>query len=131
MARVLQAAFKVRMYGKSAAFTWLSTCDLKAKVDAEELARAARKMGLHVNGRTITVDDLDAYNRLLIYAAVRPFLKHASQANSLLWLVRNLNGWQASYWASEFREAWWAKPGPRSIRRVARAFITLFELEQR
>lgn len=130
MGKAVQTTFKIRLYGKSVSFTWLSTCDLKAKIDAEELARVARKMGLQVSGRTIAVDDLDGYNRLLIYAAVRPLLRSASQAHELLWLVRNLNSWQAGYWASEFREAWWARPSPSSVRRVAKAFITLFELGQ-
>jgi len=126
--KAVQARFKVRVYRKVAAFTWLSTCDLKAEVDVDELARVARKMGLKVDGATIRVEDLDAYNRLLLYAAVRPYLRHASQANELLWLVRNMNSWEAGYWASAFREAWWARPNAKSVRRVAKAFITLFEL---
>jgi hypothetical protein len=123
--RVMQAAFKVRLYKKSASFTWLSTCDLKVKVNVEELARLARKLGLEVNGASIAVDSLDSYNRLLVYAAVRPFLKDHAQ---LAWLVQNMNSWEASYWASAVREAWWAGEGQRGVSRVARAFITLFGL---
>jgi len=123
--KAAQATFKIRLYRKSVAFTWLSTCDLKAKVNVEELTRIARKLGLNANGTSITVDSLDLYNRLLVYAAVRPFLKNAAE---LTWLVQNMNSWEASYWASALRETWWAGEGQRGVSRVARAFITLFEL---
>lgn len=128
MQRVVPAAFKVRLYRRTVAFTWLSTCDLKAKVRAEELVRVARKLGIDVNSSTINVGDLDVYNRLLIFAAVRPRLRDAGRVHELTWLVRNLNGWEASYWASAFREAWWAGDKRRGILRVARSFMTLFEL---
>lgn len=123
--RITQAAFKVRLYKKSVAFTWLSTCDLKVKVNVGELTRLAWKLGLDVNGMSIAVDSLDLYNRLLVYAAVRPFLKDAAQ---LSWLVQNMNGCEASYWASTVREVWWTGERQRGVPRVARAFITLFEL---
>lgn len=128
MEKAVQARFRVRLYRRTVAFRWLSTCDLKASIDVDELVQVAQKMGLRTSGSTMIVDDLDAYNRLLVYAAVRPRLKHASQANELLWLVRNLNPWEAGYWASAFREAWWARPDPKNVRRVAKAFMTLFEL---
>ena len=123
--KAAQAAFKIRLYKKSVAFTWLSTCDLKAKVDVEELTRLARKLGLNADGTSITVDSLDLYNRLIVYAAARPLLKDATE---LMWLVQNMNSWEASYWASTIREVWWAGEEQRGVSRVARAFITLFGL---
>ena len=123
--KTTQAAFKIRIYKKSVSFTWLSTCDLKAKVNVGELVRLAWKLGLDANGSSITVDSLDAYNRLLVYAAVRPFLDNGAE---LALLVQNMNSWEASYWASVIREAWWAGEGQRGVSRVAKAFITLFGL---
>ena len=128
--------YLIRACGKTVKFTWSSnprkplrgSIDLKAKVNFPELLKLARKMGCQVNGSEILPPSQDAYNRLLVYACVRPTLRSSSEVLRLAECVIEMNGWDALYWASAFRKLWWLSPSYRSLRKVVGAFKLFFNI---
>lgn len=136
-AEALRSHFLVRLYKRSATFQWsLSpTCrsgclDLKVKIPTKELLSLAKEIGCFANRSRIMPSDIDAYNRLLIYAAVRPTLTSHLQSTKLAWLVKGLTGWDAHYWASRFRELWWEHRKFKGIRKTIKAFKLFFGLDE-
>lgn len=137
-ARALQRQFMVRLHSKSASFYWslssfsihgAGNLDLKARVPPCELLRLAKGLGCEVNGSRIALTDIDPYNRLLVYAAVRPTLLNLAKAVELMQLVEGMSGWDAHYWASRFREIWWEHNCYRSLLKAVKAFKLFFGLE--
>ncbi|MEM2189191.1 MAG: hypothetical protein QW328_05065 [Nitrososphaerota archaeon] len=134
--KLFKSCFTVRLYQKSAAFYW-SLCpavkggnlDLKAKIPSRELLSLARELGCEVVGSRIIAQDIDPYNRLIIYAAVRPTVTSPAKAFELMWFVRGLTNWDAHYWASRFRELWWEYRCYRGLLRVVKAFKLFFGLD--
>lgn len=135
-AEVLKNCFTVRLYKRSAAFYWSlnptfrgGCLDLKVKVPPQELLNLTKELHCPVDGSKIMPSDIDSYNRLLIYAAVRPTLTHPLQAVELVWLVKGLTGWDAHYWASRFRELWWEHRNLKGLRKAVKAFKLFFGLD--
>jgi len=129
--------YLIRACGKTVKFTWSSnprkplkgSIDLKAKVNFPELLKLAEKMGCQVNGSEILPPSQDAYNRLLVYACVRPALRRPSEVLKLAECVVEMSGWDALYWASAFRELWWSSSNHRSLRKAVRAFKLFFKID--
>lgn len=135
-AELLKSHFTVKLYQRSAAFYW-SLCpvvkggnlDLKARVHLKELQSLARELGCEVAGSRIIAQDIDPYNRLIVYAAVRPTIASPAKAIELMWLIKGLTGWDAHYWASRFRELWWEHRCYRMLLKTVKAFKLFFGLE--
>jgi len=135
-AGLLKTCFTVRLYQRSAAFYW-SLCpavkggnlDLKAKVPLRELRSLAKELGCEVAGSRIIAPDIDQYNRLIIYAAIRPTIASPAKAVELMWLIKGMTGWDAHYWASHFRELWWENRRYRGLLKAVKAFKLFFGLE--
>ena len=127
----------VRYRGKTATFLWTSSpktllkssVDLKVRIDWDELLWFARTLSLPCKKNLIVFPNLDAYNRVLIYACVRRYLKSPRKARKLAHLVLDFNSWEAFYWASSIREEWWMNRSVRKLYRVAKAFKVMFKLD--
>lgn len=130
-------SFRVRFRKNKAEFLWSSTperpirgsVDLRVRVNPLELSWLARNLGCLVESEDVLVPSLDAYNRLLVYACVRPTIKDDEKAVNLALLVLDLNGWDAHYWASRFRELWWKFGLYRPLIRIVKAFKLFFGLD--
>lgn len=126
----------VKLNGETATFLWSSTVenplqssiDLKVKTRPTELLWLANNLRCSIENGKITFSSLDPYNRLLIYASIRPTVKSAEKAGNLAMLVLELNSWDAFYWASRFRELWWEHKNYRRLSKVAKAFQLFFGL---
>ena len=127
----------VRYRGKTAIFLWTSSpetllkssVDLKVKIDWDELLWFAKTLNLPYKKNLIIFPSLDAYNRVLIYACVRSYLRSPKKARELAYLVLDFNSWEAFYWASSIREEWWISRSLRKLYRVAKAFKVMFNLD--
>lgn len=126
----------VKLKGKTATFLWSSavenplesSIDLKIKTRPTELLSLANNLRCPIEDGKIRFSSLDLYNRLLIYASVRPTLKSIEKAATLAMLVLELNSWDAFYWASRFRELWWEHKNHRQLFKAAKAFRLFFGL---
>ena len=127
----------VKYRGKTATFLWTSSpetllkssVDLKVKIDWDELLWFAKTLNLPYKKNLIIFPSLDAYNRVLIYACVRSYLRSPKKARELAYLVLDFNSWEAFYWASSIREEWWMSRSLRKLYRVAKAFKVMFNLD--
>lgn len=127
--------YAVKMRGRSATFIWSpniqetlkSSVDLEIKTEPTELRWLAEKLGCICQEDKIIVPTLDAYNKIIVYACVRPLAKNAEQARELAMVVLELYSLDAIYWASTFRETWW-RGERKNIRRIAKAFKLFFNL---
>lgn len=128
--------YMIKAYGRTVKFTWSSnperplkgSIDLMAKVNFSELLELAREVHCHVRGSEILPPNQDAYNRLLIYACVRPALKRPSEMLRLVDCVAGMSSWDAHYWASAFRVLWWSRRNLRGLRKAVRAFKLFFNI---
>ena len=128
--------YKVRFMQETATFLWSSNLnsplesavDLKIKTWPKELFRIAKNLNCPIKNEEILLPNSDPYNRLLIYACVRPTVKNLEKARTLVMLILELNSWDALYWASRFRELWWEYKTHRRLLKVARAFKLFFGL---
>lgn len=129
--------YKVCVYKRAVSFLWScepgkvlkSSVDLKVKVPSAEVFKVAEELGCASVGSKIFPESLDAYNRLMIYATVRPKVRSFNGVRELRHLVREISGWDAHYWAAEFREIWWKHRSYRSLSKAVKAFKLLFGLE--
>jgi len=132
-----KTCYVVRLKGETATFIWSSTpenplrssMDLKVKTRPLEILWLAENLGCSFGDGKVSASSLDLYNRLLVYACVRPAVKNVEKVRSLAMLVLELNSWDALYWASRFRELWWRHEGYRCLLKSARAFKLFFDLE--
>ncbi|MEM3389771.1 MAG: hypothetical protein QXE05_04980 [Nitrososphaeria archaeon] len=128
--------YMVRVYRKTVSFLWScepgkileSSVDLKVKARLPEIFKVAEELGCTTVGSKIFPVDLDAYNRLMIYATVRPKVRSLHGLRMLRNLVKEINGYDAHYWAAEVREVWWRHRNYRSLLRVIKAFKLFFGL---
>ncbi|MBS7631637.1 hypothetical protein KEJ47_08760, partial [Candidatus Bathyarchaeota archaeon] len=126
----------VRLNEQGATFLWSSTphnplessVDLQIKVHLKELSLLAENLNCHLKNDEIVLSSLDPYNRLLLYACVRPTVKNTEKVRTLATLILDLNSWDAFYWASRFRELWWEHKNYRRLLKVAKAFKLFFGL---
>jgi hypothetical protein len=129
--------YNVSFRGETATFLWSpnpegslrSSVDLKVKKCVPEIKWLARNLGCSSDQERVLTSNFDSYNRLLIYACVRPTLKNAQKASDLAIIAMNITSWDALYWASRFREIWWRNENYRSLIKSTKAFRLFFGLE--
>uniref|UniRef100_A0A7C2P3G8 Uncharacterized protein n=1 Tax=candidate division WOR-3 bacterium TaxID=2052148 RepID=A0A7C2P3G8_UNCW3 len=134
---VLQTRYQIKLTRNKAIFIWSSTpqtplkssIDLKTKINPNELFLLAKEFKSPIDNDKILVQGLEQYNRLLIYACVRPSLKKIESISKLQAQIFDMTGWDAHYWASAFRELWWKKGKYAELRRLVKAFKLFFEIE--
>jgi len=132
----LQIKYQIKLNKNKVTFIWSSTpqtplkasIDLKTKINPNELLFFTKKFDNLVYNDKILVQNLDQYNRLLIYACVRPSLKKIESIYKLRALILNMTSWDAHYWASAFRETWWKNGKRVKLRHLIKAFILFFEI---
>ena len=101
--------------------------DLEAKISWKELGFIGKRLGCKVSNDKVYAKNQSDYDRLLIFAAVRPTLKHHIKASDLSEVVLKLNGYDLNYWALQFKKAFWYEERSQ-IARVAKSFSILFGL---
>ena len=134
---VLQTNYQIKLTKNKATFIWSSTpqtplkssIDLKTKISPNELFLLAKEFNSPVDNGKILVQNLEQYNRLLIYACVRPSLKKTESIRKLQAQIFDMTSWDAHYWASAFRELWWKKGKRTELQRLVKAFKLFFEIE--
>lgn len=134
---ILAPHYIINLKGNVATFLWSaasqenleSSIDLRIRIKPEELYSLAENLGCINDQGKIIFPDFDSYNRLLIYACVRPLIKKSEKIEELVQLVFEINDLDALYWASRFREIWWKYAKYRRILKVAKAFKLFFNLE--
>ena len=133
---ILQTKFQIKLVSNKAIFIWSSTpltptkssIDLETNINSNELLLLANELNNPtINGR-IYVQNLEQYNRLLVYACVRPSLKKAEYILKLRELVLEMTSWDSHYWASAFRELWWKHGKRRKLQHLVKAFKLFFEI---
>jgi len=132
-----KVCYTISFRGEMTTFLWTaapgkplkSSVDLKVKMQPSEVMWLAENLGCLLGSGKVFASSLDIYNRLLIYACVRPTLKNLEKATSLAMLVLELNSWDALYWASRFRELWWKHEKYKRLLKAAKAFKLFFDME--
>jgi hypothetical protein len=133
----LQTKYQIRLTKNMATFIWSSTpqtplkssIDLKTRINPNELLLLAKEFSNPVDNGKIVVQNLEQYNRLLIYACVRPSLKKVESIRKLQAEIFDMTSWDAHYWASAFRELWWKHGKHAEIQRLVKAFKLFFEIK--
>lgn len=128
--------YKICVYKRTVTFLWScepgnfleSAVDLKVKVPVLEILKIAEELGCNPVNSKIFPQNLDVYNRLMIYAAVRPQVRSFSGIRELKFLVKKINGLDAHYWAAGFREIWWKHRRYRSLLKAVKAFKLFFDI---
>ncbi|MEM3550643.1 MAG: hypothetical protein QXV01_06080 [Candidatus Bathyarchaeia archaeon] len=130
-------SYIVDFRGETTIFAWSSTqeeklkssVDLKVKTKPPEILCLAENLGCLFGQRKVFASNLDVYNRLLIYACVRPTVKSVEKAATLATLVLEINSYDAQYWASRFRELWWRHGNYKHLLKAVKAFKLFFNFE--
>ncbi|MGC9068908.1 MAG: hypothetical protein ACP5IZ_08025 [Thermoprotei archaeon] len=131
---LLKVYYAVRFRGSVATFVWSSSpksslkssVDLKVRVNPKEIFWLARCLNCSFRDGIIFAPNFDVYNRLIIYAFVRPTIRSDDEAKELRDVVINMGYVDAFYWASKFREAWWNNGNYKSGLKLAKAFRLFF-----
>jgi len=134
---IIQTRYQIKLSKNRATFTWSSnrltslksSVDLKTRIDPRELTILAKSFGALVERDKIIIQDLEQYNRLLIYACVRTSLRRAENISKLQAQIFGMTTWDAHYWAAAFREQWWKKGKSSGLRRLVKAFKLFFEID--
>jgi len=100
--------------------------DLKARVFPEEFKAVVKKFGCIFKEGKVFIPDMDVYNLLTIYAAVRSTIRSPRKIALLLEIIDKVNSYDAQYWAAKFRETFWEYKKYRPLYRVSRSFKELF-----
>jgi len=133
----LQTKYQIRLTKNRATFIWSSTpqtplkssIDLKTRINPNELLLLAKEFNSPADNGKILVQSLEQYNRLLIYACVRPSLKKAESIRKLQAQIFDMTSWDAHYWASALRELWWKHGKHAELQRLVKAFKLFFEIK--
>jgi tRNA U38,U39,U40 pseudouridine synthase TruA len=108
--------YGIHIIDNKAKFIWDNTnkdlvngsIDLLIDVNVKDIVRVAKIFKCEItnidNEYKIIIPNYDVYNRLLIYAYVKPLLNNNEK---LIRIVISMDYVDAMYWASKFREAWW------------------------
>ncbi len=137
LGELIQTKYQIKLTKNKATFTWSSTnltplkssIDLKTKINPIELLLLAKEFNSSIDSGKIMVQNLEQYNRLLIYACVRPSLRRAESIRKLQAHIFGMTSWDAHYWASAFRELWWKKGKRAELRHLVKAFKLFFEID--
>ncbi|MGC9115821.1 MAG: hypothetical protein ACP5HH_07480 [Fervidicoccaceae archaeon] len=133
-----ETKYQIRLARNEATFIWGSTpqaplkysIDLKTKINPKELLLLAKEFSIPVEENKILVQNLELYNRLLIYACVRPSLReNIENIRKLQEKIFDMTSWDAHYWASAFRELWWKHGKRLKLQKAVKAFRLFFEIE--
>ncbi|MGB9809532.1 MAG: hypothetical protein ACPLSA_05765 [Caldanaerobacter sp.] len=133
-----ETKYQIRLARNEATFIWGSTpqsplkysIDLKTKINPKELLLLAKEFSIPVEENKILVQNLELYNRLLIYACVRPSLReNIENIRKLQEKIFDMTSWDAHYWASAFRELWWKHGKRLKLQKAVKAFRIFFEIE--
>ncbi|MGB9960570.1 MAG: hypothetical protein ACPLKQ_08690 [Candidatus Bathyarchaeales archaeon] len=133
-----ETKYQIRLARNRATFIWGSTpqaptkysIDLKTKINPKELLLLAKEFNIPVEENKILVQNLELYNRLLIYACVRPSLRESVESvRKLQEKIFDMTSWDAHYWASAFRELWWKHGKRLKLQKAVKAFRLFFEIE--
>ena len=103
--------------------------DLKVRVNLIELFYLADVLNCSVKDEEILPQSLEIYNRLLLYACIRPTIRDRGKAMDLAQLVLDLNSLDAHYWASRFRELWWRHGCYRPLMKTSKSFKLFFGVD--
>lgn len=129
--------YQIKLAKNKATFIWGSTpqtpmkssIDLKARINPKELLLLAKEFNIPAEKNKILVQNLELYNRLLIYACVRPSLrKNIESIRKLEEQIFDMTSWDAHYWASAFRELWWKHGKRAKLQKSIKAFRLFFEI---
>lgn len=101
--------------------------DLRISVPWPEVKRLAHRIECRLSEDTIYPQTQEAYNRLLIFCAVRAVTPQ-SRIPDLIEVVLGLNGYDITYWSMHFKRAFWSDTNESSLARTATAFKNLFGL---
>lgn len=131
----LQIIYQIKLYKRGVFFLWgatlqsplKSSIDLKANLNPDEILKIAKKYETQIKNKTILIQNLDTYNRLLIYACVRPHIKNGLQ-HKLEETIQGMTSWDAHYWAASFRESWWKHGNSDMLTNKIEAFKLFFEI---
>lgn len=99
--------------------------DFTALVSWNEVKKLAKRINCQMDKDNIYPNDLESYNRLLIYSALRQCIE--KESSSLYEVVLNLNGYDLSYWTIHFKRAFW-RGDNEGVRRISNAFMLFFAL---
>ena len=133
-----ETKYQIRLARNRPTFIWGSTpqaptkysIDLKTKINPKELLLLAKEFNILVEENKILVQNLELYNRLLIYACVRPSLRESVESvRKLQEKIFDMTSWDAHYWASAFRELWWKHGKRLKLQKAVKAFRLFFEIE--
>ncbi|MEM3536258.1 MAG: hypothetical protein QXF44_00625 [Candidatus Bathyarchaeia archaeon] len=133
-----ETKYQIKLAKNKATFIWGSTpqsplkssIDLKARINPKELLLLAKEFNIPVEENKILVQNLELYNRLLIYACVRPSLrKNFESIRKLEEQIFDMTSWDAHYWASAFRELWWKHGKRAELQNIVKAFKLFFEIK--
>ncbi len=132
-----ETKYQIKLAKNTATFIWGSTpqtplkssIDLKTRINPKELLSLANEFNIPVEKKKILVQNLEVYNRLLIYACVRPSLgKNIESIRKLEEQILGMTSWDAHYWASAFRELWWKHGKRAELQSIIKAFRLFFEI---
>lgn len=130
--------YQIKLSKNKATFIWGSTpqtplkssIDLKARINPKELLLLAKEFKIPAEKNKILVQNLELYNRLLIYACVRPSLrKNIRSIRKLEEQIFGMTSWDSHYWASAFRELWWKQGERTKLQKSIKAFKLFFEIQ--
>ncbi|MCX8185270.1 MAG: hypothetical protein RMI56_01685 [Sulfolobales archaeon] len=130
--------YQIKLAGNKATFIWGSTpqsplkssIDLVARIDPRELLLLAKELNIPVAKNKTLIQNLELYNRLLIYTCVRSSIrKNVESVRKLEERISNMTSWDAHYWASAFRELWWKHGKHSKLRSIVKAFKLFFEIK--
>ena len=105
--------------------------ELKAKVPRNEFLEIAKVLGCEADfsmGVRVIARGNERYVRLMVYSAVRRFIRSAYKTFEFRSLVKNLPFLEVIYWAAMFRR-YAAVHGLRGLRRPAEAFKLAYGLD--
>ncbi|MEM2998514.1 MAG: hypothetical protein QW542_06175, partial [Thermoproteota archaeon] len=103
---------------------------LKTRLNPKELLLLAKEFNIPIEKNKILVQNLELYNRLLIYACVRPSLRNNIEGiRKLREQIFDMTSWDAHYWASAFRELWWKYGKRAGLRKIVKAFMLFFGIK--
>jgi len=105
--------------------------ELKARVPLDEFLEIAKVLGCETDfstGVRVIARGDERYVRLMVYSAVRRFIRSPYKAFEFRSLVKNLPFLEVIYWAAMFRK-YAAVHGPRGLRRPAEAFKLAYGLD--
>ena len=138
MSLVIEGPLFIVKLGKKLRFLWTPMPDKKlgfeedlvVKAPLDEVIIFAERIGCTYNydKKWIECPDIDKYNRVLLFSALRPTIKDRDSINLSMYIISNFEGIHAHYWASRIREEWWSYKSYRKLYKIIKAFKLFFGL---